>query len=120
MPQLRISSVAESDIEDILAWTHERFGEAGRLRYEALLAQAIVDIAHDPERSGCTLRPELAKSARTYHLQFSRNQVATSVGRVKRPRHFLLFRIADQGTVEIARVLHDSMDLARHLPSNFE
>ncbi|HBE69096.1 MAG TPA: plasmid stabilization protein ParE [Planctomycetaceae bacterium] len=120
MRLFRISSVAESDIEDILAWTHERFGEAARVRYEALIAQAIIDIASNPDRNGCTPRHELAKSASTYHLHWSRNQVSEATGRVKRPRHFLLYRIADNGTIEIGRVLHDSMELARHLPTDFD
>jgi toxin ParE1/3/4 len=32
------------------------------------------------------------------------------------PRHFLIFRLRRDSAVEIVRVLHDSMDLARHLP----
>ena len=32
-----LAPAAEQDIESILSWTHERFGERARLRYEALL-----------------------------------------------------------------------------------
>ena len=120
MPKYVLSSAAETDIEGILAWTEEHFGESARLRYEALLVQAIIDVGSDPHRAGCQARPEIARSASTYHLFFSRNNVHSAVGRVKRPRHFLLFRMADQGCVEIARVLHDSMELARHLPPDME
>jgi toxin ParE1/3/4 len=120
MAKFVLSPAAETDIEDVLAWTHEHFGEAARLRYEELLAQAILDVAANPERPGSTSRPELSEAARTYHLYHSRNNVSPAANRVKRPRHFLLFRIADTGSVEIGRVLHDSMDLARHLPPDFE
>jgi plasmid stabilization system protein ParE len=34
---------------------------------------------------------------------------------VKDPRHFLIYRVNRAGIVEIARVLHDSMDLPRHI-----
>jgi len=34
-------------------------------------------------------------------------------------RHFLLYRTRPDGRVEIGRVLHDSMDLERHLPDNY-
>lgn len=34
---------------------------------------------------------------------------------MKRPRHFLLVRMAADGYLEIGRVLHDSMDLERNL-----
>ena len=52
----------------------------------------------------------------TYHLLYSRDRVPKATGRVGKPRHFLLFRIATDGCLEIGRVLHDSMDLKRHVP----
>ncbi|UUO06689.1 type II toxin-antitoxin system RelE/ParE family toxin [Blastopirellula sp. J2-11] len=116
MARYRISVIAEQDIEAILRWTQEQFGEQGRLRYEALLIEAILDIADDPERTGVRLRPELWPGAFSYHLYFSRNHIASTIERIRRPRHFLLCRYAETGDLEIARVLHDSMDLDRHLP----
>ena len=113
-----LSPAVSADIEAILAWTHEHFGEAARLRYEALITQGILDLAEDPERVGCSKRPEIAESARTYHLWHSRNRVAQA-DRVKAPRHFLLFRIGADGLIEIGRVLHESVDLARHLPEGY-
>lgn len=118
MARFRLSPAAEQDLETILAWAHEQFGEDARLRYEALLVQAILDVAADSERPGCQDRPELAENAFTYHLAFSRDQV-TARGRVRRPRHFLLCRTTSDGTLEVGRVLHDSMDLARHLPEEY-
>lgn len=120
MARFVLSPLAESDIEGILAWTYEHFGESVRLRYEESLVQAILDVAADPKRPGCAIRPELSVGARTYHLYFSRNNVSPAANRVKHPGHFLLFRVADEATVEIGRVLHDSMDLAQHLPPEFE
>lgn len=116
MSQYRLSPLAEHDLEAILAWTHERFGDQGRIRYQALIGRAILDVADNPRRSGCQSRPELAPGAMSYHLLHSRNRVSKAAGRVRKPRHLLLFRIAADGTVEIARVLHDSMDLDQHLP----
>jgi plasmid stabilization system protein ParE len=60
MQEYRLSLLAEQDIEAILAWTHEYFAEQGRLRYEALLTQAIRDVAADPQRAGSHARPEIA------------------------------------------------------------
>ncbi len=117
--RFRISERAERDIESILAWTHEHFGEHARLRYEALLAKSIVDIAADPARPGSLTRAEIAPDARTYHLRHSRDRVPARVGRVRRPRHFLLYREAEDGCIEIARVLHDAMELERHLPEEY-
>jgi toxin ParE1/3/4 len=111
-----ISQAAERDIESILVWSHERFGEQARLRYEAILCQAIVDVAEDPDRVGCHLRPEIAANARTYHHWHSRSRVLATKLRVSKPRHLLLIRVCDDGRIEIGRVLHDSMDLDRYLP----
>jgi plasmid stabilization system protein ParE len=36
--------------------------------------------------------------------------VSRSVGRIRKPRHFLLYRVAGDGSLEIGRVLHDSVD----------
>ncbi|MEO6809477.1 MAG: type II toxin-antitoxin system RelE/ParE family toxin [Isosphaeraceae bacterium] len=52
MPQYRLSPLAEQDLEAILAWSHDRFGEQGRLRYEALLVRAILDVVGDPSSAG--------------------------------------------------------------------
>ena len=107
---------ADADLEAILAWSNDRFGANARLRYEALILQAIQDVAADPDRPGSRTRPELGRGVRTYHLAHSRHRVARSAGRVKEPRHFLLYRVRADGRVEIGRILHDSMDLDRHRP----
>ncbi len=53
MAKFVLSPSAEADIEGILAWTHEHSGEAARLRYEELLAQAILDIAEAAPGGNC-------------------------------------------------------------------
>lgn len=37
---------------------------------------------------------------------------------VQSPRHFIVYRVVSRELVVILRVLHDSMDLARHLPGD--
>jgi toxin ParE1/3/4 len=119
MPQFLIAQAAVADIESILAWTHETFGAKARRRYEALLIRSISDVANQPDRPGSCSRPEIAATARTYHLFHSCQRVTSGVGRVRHPRHFVLYRTRPDGTVEIGRVLHDSMDLSRHLPVEY-
>lgn len=46
----RLSAVAEEDIVQLLAYTHDQFGEIARRRYEALLVGRLRDIAADPGR----------------------------------------------------------------------
>lgn len=117
LPQYVLSPAAERDIESILAWTHEQWGESMRLRYEALLVRAILDIVEKPQRGGSHSRQDLGENVRTYHLAHSRARVK-GIGRVKRPRHFLLYRLQG-GQVEIGRVLHDTTDSRRHLPEDY-
>ena len=101
-----------------MEWTLDAFGERAALRYDALIKQALKDIGKDPERRGSTERPEImAKGVRVYHLVFSRTRVAGA--RVKKPRHFLLYRLCGDGIIEVFRILHDSRDLGRHLPADY-
>jgi toxin ParE1/3/4 len=120
MARFRLSPQAEQDVEAILAWSHRQFSDQARLRYEELLVQAIRDVADDPNRPGSLSRPELARGALTYHLRHSRDRVSSAAGRVRKPRHFLVYRLAADGALEIGRVLHDSTDLARHLPADYQ
>lgn len=114
MLRYRLSDAAQGDIVDILAWTDEQFGEAARRRYESLIVAALRDIASQPERPGSLARPELGAGARSWHLRLSRNHVPPGVGPVRRPRHFVVYRL-EPGLVVVGRVLHDAMELARHL-----
>jgi toxin ParE1/3/4 len=116
MLRYRLSPQAEQDIEAILVWTHDEFGEKVRRRYEALLTRAIMDVAENPERTGSRARPEIAVAARTYHLRHSRDRVRKSVGTIHHPRHILVCRIVEVDLVDIVLVLHDGMDPKRHLP----
>ena len=72
MPGIRLAPRAEQDVEAILAWTHEAFGEKARFRYKVLLPRAILDVAESPERVGSHERPEITDTARTYHLSIKR------------------------------------------------
>lgn len=114
-----LSRAAVADIASILTWTQETFGERICLRYEALLTQAIMDVSNDPERAGSSPRPDISPNVFTYHLFHSRNRVSINVGRIRNPRHFLLYRLVGSGAVEIGRVLHDAMDVDRQLPANY-
>jgi toxin ParE1/3/4 len=114
MIRYRLSEAAQGDIADVLAWTHERFGEPARLRYESLIIAALRDVAAAPERPGSLARPELGARVRSWHLRPSRAHVEPGVSGVRRPRHFLVYRF-EPGLVAVGRVLHDAMELARHM-----
>jgi toxin ParE1/3/4 len=112
MRRIRLSQAAQSDIIEILAWSHAQFGEDARQRYEALIAAAIRDVARMQTSVVSTERPELGPGVQCWHLRQSRRRSKAAI--VQRPRHFLLYRI-EEAIVVIGRVLHDAMELRGHL-----
>lgn len=101
-----------------MEWTVQQFGARTALRCHALIKQALKDIGADTERAGSKELPDIMmEGARIYHLEFSRSRV--SGRRVKNPRHFLLYRARPDGVIEVARILHDSLDLEGHLPNAY-
>lgn len=114
MARYRLSAAAQTDLVDILARTHENFGDAARKRYEALVVTALRDIASRPDRPGSIERPELGKGVRSWHLKLSRERARTHAGIVRRPRHLLIYR-TEADVIVVGRVLHDAMELAKHL-----
>lgn len=103
-----LSRKAIGDIADLLDWSDEHFGAEAQQRYEALVDQAIRDIAADPYRSLSKDRPELGEGLRTWHLRNSRDHAVGD--KVKEPRHFLLYRVMGD-EVQIGRVPHARKDL---------
>jgi toxin ParE1/3/4 len=104
--RVRLGTAAELDFASILKWTTENFGARQSRLYRDTLVQAIGELANGPDVAGSKARDEIMRGLRTLHV--------ARYGR--RGRHFLLYRVAPGGLIEIARILHDSMDLQRHLP----
>ena len=117
MLTLRLSLHAEEDIVSILAWSLDKFGGAACRRYEALFVASFDSLCKNPEKFGSIARPEFGDSVRTYHLRFSRDEARTAEGIVHRPRHLLVYRLPGEQELEVVRILHDSMELERHLPA---
>ena len=114
MLRYRLSDSAQADIVGVLAWTHEQFGETARLRYERLIVAALRDVAGQPDRPGSIARPEFGAGVRSWHLRLSRQRAATAAAVVRRPRHFLVYRV-EPDLLVVGRLLHDAMELVQHL-----
>lgn len=112
MVKYRLTHAAQADIVSILAWSDDRFGAEARKRYEALIATAIRDAAMSSDDVGRTARPELGDGVFSWHL--ARSRTRSPGGTVHRPRHFLICR-RDGDVLVVGRVLHDAMELRRHL-----
>jgi toxin ParE1/3/4 len=114
MAVYRLSAAAQADLIEILVWTHEQFGESARERYETLIVAALRDISAQPDRAGSVARPELGDGVRSWHLRSSRERARMATGIVRRPRHFLIYRM-ESDLVVVGRLLHDAMELTRHM-----
>lgn len=84
----------------------ENFGQRQSRAYRDVLIHAIGDLGDGPDIAGSKARDEIMSGLRTLH--------AARQG--QRGSHFLIYRVMPEMTIEIARILHDRMDLPRHLP----
>lgn len=105
--RVRLAEQAERDLLGITLWTVENFSAQQAEIYVETLSLAIEALHDGPEVFGATVRDDLALGVRTLHV----------ARQGRRGRHFVVFRAASEQTIEVLRLLHDSMDLARHLPS---
>lgn len=104
--RVRLGTVAELDFANILKWTTESFGARQARTYRNTLLQAIGEFANGPDVVGSKARDEIMPRLRTLHV----------ARHGRRGRHVLLYRVGEGRIIEIGRILHDRMDLRRHLP----
>jgi toxin ParE1/3/4 len=74
--------------DEVAAYTEERFGEAARDRYDLLLAQAVIDLAENPERHGV----QVVEGRTHYDIRHNRSRVPKA-DRVAEPRHLVIARV---------------------------
>lgn len=89
------------------------FGRPASIRYKELMSEAIRQVAQNPERHGSRA---FEKGVRLYHLRHATKDASVGGVSVRKPRHFIVYRMIDSRTLQIVRILYDAMDLERHLP----
>lgn len=106
--QVRLTAAAEVDFDRIVRWSSERFERAQSLAYAQTISDAIAGLTEGPRAIGVRVRNDIGRGIMTLH-----------VARRGRPgRHLVVFRVArdrQQEVIEVLRLLHDAMDLPRHL-----
>lgn len=103
---VRLAAQAELDFVEILAWTVENFGEIQAEIYAETLTSAIEALHDGPLLAGAQARNDIESGIRTLHV----------ARQGRRGRHFLVFRQIEDRCIDVLRLLHDGMDLARHIP----
>lgn len=102
---VRLSAAAEADFHNIIRWTFENFGENQARAYADVLSSAIAALADGPEILGAKERVDIAQGIFTLH----------TAREGRKGRHFVMYRVHGPG-IDVLRLLHDTMDIKRHLP----
>lgn len=109
---VRLTAAAEADYRQIIRWTAENFGPRQARTYAKTLSAALEALSDGPSVVGAQRRDDINKGLHSLH-----------VARASRKgRHFVVFRIArdEDRKIEVLRLLHDAMDLQRHVAANDE
>ena len=102
--KVRLASQAELDFSEIITWTLENFGQRQAEAYAETLTLAIEALHDGPDQLGAKVRDDIEPGTRILHV--------ARQGRTG--RHLVVFREAQNQCIDVLRLLHDSMDLARH------
>ncbi len=103
---VRLGQQTGQDYVEILQWTTKTFGEGQASTYAETMALAIEALEGGPDVLGARARDDIQPGIRTLHV--------ARQGRAG--RHLVVFRVAGSD-IDVLRLLHDSMDLPRHLPA---
>lgn len=101
---VQISDAADRDIDNIIDWTRNRFGADQASGYNDLIADTIDRLREGPNVAGSKLRSDIDPTFRTLRVG-------------GRGRYLIVYRArSDKGPViEILPILHDAMDVPRHI-----
>jgi len=113
MARFRLARPAQTDLANILSISAERWGLEGQQRYAAVFAAAMRQVADEPEGPLTRKRRDLRSGVRSLHVRYARRSAEAAM--VRRPVHVLYYRVAQEGVIEIVRVLHERMEPSRHL-----
>ena len=103
--EVRLASKAEQDFFEIVQWSAVNFGQQQAVAYAEILSLAISALAEGPEVLGAKRRDEIGNGILTLHV----------ARQGRKGRHFVVFRVGGASTIDVLRLLHDSMDLVRHV-----
>jgi toxin ParE1/3/4 len=106
---VRLTKTAESDYQSIIVWTLRESGDLQARNYADTLSAPLVALTAAPTTVGAKQRSEIGKGVFTLHVARGGHK----------GRHFVLFRVGPgkyPRSIDVLRLLHDAMDLPRHIP----
>lgn len=99
---VRLTQAAEEDYQAIRAWSQQQFGSQQATAYSRQIQSALSELLTGPNHPLLKARPELGA-----------NIFTRLTG-----RHFLVIQVDETSrSLNVLRILHQSMDLPRHVPT---
>src|SRR3954470_17279553 len=105
----RFAGRAEERIDEVTLESARRWGIEAAGRYNRLIFAAINAIGEAPLLAGSRPVADLS-GVRSYHLRSARRLVPAG-HRVGEPRHLLIYRVAENGLIEVLSLVHDRQRL---------
>ncbi|MCD6527559.1 MAG: type II toxin-antitoxin system RelE/ParE family toxin [Desulfuromonas sp.] len=105
---IRLTRAAEDDFQHILRWTTTHFGRRQGKTYARTVTLALSDLSNGPDILGVKQREDIGLGIYTLHV----------ARKGRRGSHFVVFRVSHSSatpTIDVLRILHEAMDLVRHL-----
>ena len=102
-----LTEAAKADLRSTINWTADQFGNEQAKIYAQIIYEAFSALTEGPNAVGVKTCIEV--SDKVYMLHTARSG--------KKARHLIMFQIETQTehTIQIIRILHDSMDISRHI-----
>jgi toxin ParE1/3/4 len=97
MAKFKLTNKAVKDLSEIWNYTVDIWSEKQAEKYYILLIDSCSEIAHNPEKG------------KEY------TEIHSHLKGVKMSKHIIFYRIMEIGTIEITRILHESMDIKNNL-----
>ena len=103
---MRLVAVSERDYLEVIQRSAQDFGPLQAEVYAQTLALALDALRENgPLTIGVKPREDIGAGIFTLHAARFKRKAS----------HFLVFRVLEIRTIEVLRILHDRMDLARHI-----
>ena len=97
MAKFKFTNKAVNDLTDIWNYTIEIWSEKQAEKYYTLLINACTELAQQP------------------HIGKEYNEIHPDLKGQKTSKHIIFYRIMEDKTIEIIRILHEQMDLKNKL-----
>ena len=107
MLTVRIVEAAQREIAVALDQSEAVWNQRDRM--EALIYQAIQDLADNPRRRHASLRRigQRGPTLIVYHLKWASGNVPAGIGRIREPPYYLIARV-DDDTLKVLAMKHHS------------